>query len=102
MNAKSTTPFALNDVTAGSVHRPHQIRNTDFQRFQKLYNFCIANDEDTACAINANVNAKRDQVNQWVRGVVNSNALACIHNIQEGRHLSCCSSCRLRSSSYAK
>ncbi|KAE8964917.1 hypothetical protein PF005_g29429 [Phytophthora fragariae] len=39
MNAKSTTPFAMSDVTAGSVQRARQIRKTDFERFQKFYNF---------------------------------------------------------------
>ncbi|KAE9280962.1 hypothetical protein PF008_g28012 [Phytophthora fragariae] len=53
MNAKSTAPFALNDVTAGSVHRAHLIRNTDFERLQKLYNFFVAN-----------VNAKGEHVDQ--------------------------------------
>ncbi|KAE9333067.1 hypothetical protein PF008_g14628 [Phytophthora fragariae] len=58
INAKSATPFALNDVAAASVHRALQIRNTDFERLQKLYNFFVANDETTTRAINANVNAK--------------------------------------------
>ncbi|KAE8959957.1 hypothetical protein PR001_g30543, partial [Phytophthora rubi] len=69
MNAKSTVPFALNDVTAGSVHRAHLIRNTDFERLQKLYNFFVAN-----------VNAKGEHVDQ-VRGAVNSKTLAYIHKI---------------------
>ncbi|KAE9065244.1 hypothetical protein PF006_g30508, partial [Phytophthora fragariae] len=73
MNAKSTAPFALNDVTAGSVHRAHLIRNTDFERLQKLYNFFVAN-----------VNAKCEHVDQ-VRGAVNSKTLAYIHKIQENR-----------------
>ncbi|KAE9048121.1 hypothetical protein PR003_g7518 [Phytophthora rubi] len=84
MNAKSTAPFALNDVTAGSVHRARQIGNTNFKRFQKLYNFFITSDEATARAINANVSAKRDQVDQWVRGAVNFKALAYIHKIRQG------------------
>ncbi|KAE8889323.1 hypothetical protein PF010_g29969 [Phytophthora fragariae] len=73
MNAKSTAPFALNDVTAGSVHRAHLIRNTDFERLQKLYNFFVAN-----------VNAKGEHVDQ-VRGALNSKTLAYIHKIQENR-----------------
>ncbi|KAE8901961.1 hypothetical protein PF003_g13774 [Phytophthora fragariae] len=29
----------MSDVTAGSVQRARQIRKTDFERFQKFYNF---------------------------------------------------------------
>ncbi|KAE9036777.1 hypothetical protein PR001_g8676 [Phytophthora rubi] len=83
MNGKSAPPFALNDGTADSVHRARQIRNTDFERRRKLYNFFVTDDETTARATNANVNAKRDKVDQWVRGVVNSKALAYINKIQE-------------------
>ncbi|KAE9003082.1 hypothetical protein PR003_g17503 [Phytophthora rubi] len=74
MYAKSITPFVLNDVTAGSGHRARQICNTDFERLQQLFNFFVTNGEATARAINANVNAKRAHVDQWVRGTVNSKA----------------------------
>ncbi|KAE9086767.1 hypothetical protein PF006_g25956 [Phytophthora fragariae] len=48
------------DVAAGSEHRARHIRNTDFERLQQLFNLFVTNDDATARAINANVNAKRD------------------------------------------
>ncbi|EGZ14202.1 hypothetical protein PHYSODRAFT_361357 [Phytophthora sojae] len=84
--AKNATPFALTDITASSVQRARQIRKTDFERFQKFHNFFVANDEAAARAINAKANAKREQVDQWVRGAVNPKALTCIQEIQETQH----------------
>ncbi|KAE8978570.1 hypothetical protein PR001_g24802 [Phytophthora rubi] len=56
-----------------------------FERLQKLCNLFVDNDETTARAINANVNAKHDHVDQWVRGAVNTKVLAYVHKIQENR-----------------
>ncbi|KAE9032017.1 hypothetical protein PR003_g14047 [Phytophthora rubi] len=53
----------------------------DFERLQKFYNFFVANDEATARAINA----KGEQVEQWVRGAVNSKALAYIDEAHDTR-----------------
>ncbi|GMF18747.1 unnamed protein product [Phytophthora lilii] len=75
-NATSAKPFALTDVSPSNVQRARQIRKTDFERFEKLHNFFVANDETTARAINGKANAKREQVDQWVRGAVNPKALA--------------------------
>ncbi|KAE8882588.1 hypothetical protein PF005_g23321 [Phytophthora fragariae] len=70
MNANSTTLFALNDLTAGIVQRAGQIRKTCFERPQKFYKLFVA---------------KGEQVVQWMRGTVNSKALAYIREIQETR-----------------
>ncbi|KAE9278572.1 hypothetical protein PR003_g28482 [Phytophthora rubi] len=70
MNAKSTTLFALNDLTAGIVQRAGQIRKTGFERPQKFYKLFVA---------------KGEQVVQWMRRTVNSKALAYIREIQEIR-----------------
>ncbi|KAE8956218.1 hypothetical protein PR001_g31808 [Phytophthora rubi] len=50
----SITPIAL------SVQRARQIRKTDFERFQKFYNYnlFVSNDD----VMNAKVNTKHDQV----------------------------------------
>ncbi|KAE8995970.1 hypothetical protein PR001_g19981, partial [Phytophthora rubi] len=88
MNAKSTTLFALNDLTAGIVQRAGQIRKTYFERPQKFYKLFAA---------------KCEQVVQWMRGTVNSKALAYIREIQETRQtLLVLSSCQLRSPSTAR
>jgi len=76
-------PFALSDVTVASVQRARQIRKADFERFQKLHNFFVANDEATARTINGKANAKREQVDQWVGGAVNPQAMTCIQEVQE-------------------
>ncbi|POM68614.1 Hypothetical protein PHPALM_15211 [Phytophthora palmivora] len=79
----ANTSSALSDVTATSVERARQIRKTDFERFQKFHNFFVANDAVTAGAINSNAGVKREQVDQWVRGVINPKTLASIQEIQE-------------------
>ncbi|KAE9073332.1 hypothetical protein PF006_g28763 [Phytophthora fragariae] len=56
-----------------------------FVQSEKLCNLFVDNDEATARAINANVNAKHDHVDQWVRGAVKTKVLAYVHKIQENR-----------------
>ncbi|KAG3108314.1 hypothetical protein PI124_g12575 [Phytophthora idaei] len=82
-NKHAAKCIALTDVTTASVQQARQIRKTDFERFQKFHNFFVANEESTAGVINGKANTKREQVDQWVAGAVNSKTLACIQEIQE-------------------
>jgi hypothetical protein len=83
--AKNTSakPFAVTDVTAWAVQRARQIRKTDFERFVKLHNFFTASDDAVARPINNKTNAKREQVDQWLRGAFNPKVLLCIQEVQE-------------------
>ncbi|EGZ14225.1 hypothetical protein PHYSODRAFT_512195 [Phytophthora sojae] len=81
--ANGSKPFTLNDVTTWSVQRAREIRKTDFKRFAKLHNYFTAKDDAVARPINSKANAKREDVDLWVRSVLNSKTLACIQGTQE-------------------
>ncbi|KAE9340703.1 hypothetical protein PF008_g10984 [Phytophthora fragariae] len=78
--------FRAVDVLAlTSRDKRSKLQYQSFVESEALCNLFVDNDEATARAINANVNAKHDHVDQWVRGAVNFKVLAYVHKIQENR-----------------
>ncbi|GMF34384.1 unnamed protein product [Phytophthora fragariaefolia] len=80
---KNAKPFAMSDVTTWSIQRARQIRKTDFKRFVKLHNYFTAKDDALARPINSKASANRENVDHWVRSVLNPRTLACIQDTQE-------------------